>query len=116
MEFSLEKAGEVRAAAHTSLKHCQGQRHLLVLTASGWAHRGGHREADASREKCLELEQGWLRRQASLVTGMCKQMLGINQQIQTLCSLSCPWDSGILGLSWGCSEVEDKKSALRKRS
>lgn len=49
MEFSLEKAGEVRAAAHTSLKHHQGQRHSLVLIASGWAHRGGHREADASR-------------------------------------------------------------------
>lgn len=42
--------------------------------------------------------------------GMCKLMLGIKQEKRLPCSLSCPWDSGILGLSWCGGDVTDKKA------
>ena len=48
--------------------------------------------------------------------GMCKQMLGLKQEIQLPHGLSCPWDSVFLGLSWGWGEVIDKKIASREGS
>lgn len=74
----------------------------------------GHMGEVTERQTCLDRSVwSWSRLTRETGTswswGVCKQVLGIKQEIRLPCNLSCPWRSVILGLSWDWGDVTDKK-------